>query len=106
MVANYHALEGIESDAATREAAILPLLDGGAAAGAAFDGTVPEGSAIRILTGALLPLVQAAPDSRVVVVSSTAATRSPSSASTSASSRPCSPRRRELGVATLRTSKK
>lgn len=34
---------------------VLPLMDGRAAAGAAFAGTVPMGSAIRILTGALLP---------------------------------------------------
>ena len=33
----------------------LPLVDGRAAAGAAFDSTVPKGSAIRILTGAILP---------------------------------------------------
>ena len=35
---------------------VLPLIKGRAAAGAAFEGGVPEGSAIRILTGALLPL--------------------------------------------------
>ena len=34
---------------------VLPLIDGRAAAGAPFDGSVPIGSAIRILTGALLP---------------------------------------------------
>ena len=34
---------------------ILSLADGRAAAGAAFDGVVPQGSAIRILTGAILP---------------------------------------------------
>ena len=34
---------------------ILPLIDGRAAAGAPFEGAVPEGSAVRILTGALLP---------------------------------------------------
>jgi len=33
----------------------LPLVDGRAAAGAPFAGTVPAGHAIRILTGALLP---------------------------------------------------
>jgi molybdopterin molybdotransferase len=34
---------------------LLPLVDGRAAAGAPFDGAVPKGHAIRILTGALLP---------------------------------------------------
>jgi molybdopterin molybdotransferase len=34
---------------------VLPLLDGRAAAGAPYAGTVPEGHALRILTGALLP---------------------------------------------------
>ncbi|MEL7254682.1 MAG: gephyrin-like molybdotransferase Glp [Pseudomonadota bacterium] len=34
---------------------ILPLVEGRAAAGIAFDGTVPAGHAIRILTGAALP---------------------------------------------------
>ena len=34
---------------------VLPLIKGRAAAGAAFDGEVPHGAAIRILTGALLP---------------------------------------------------
>lgn len=34
---------------------LLPLVDGRAAAGQPFVGNVPEGSAIRILTGALLP---------------------------------------------------
>ncbi|MGR3292293.1 MAG: molybdopterin-binding protein, partial [Paracoccaceae bacterium] len=33
----------------------LQLLDGRAAAGAPFDGTVPHGKAVRIFTGALLP---------------------------------------------------
>jgi molybdopterin molybdotransferase len=33
----------------------LPLLPGRAAAGQPFDGTVPPGSALRILTGAILP---------------------------------------------------
>lgn len=33
----------------------LPLAPGRAAAGAPFDGTVPHGQAVRILTGALLP---------------------------------------------------
>ncbi len=33
----------------------LPLVQGRAAAGAPFNGTVPQGHAIRILTGALLP---------------------------------------------------
>ena len=35
---------------------ILPLLEGRAAAGAPFDGPVPAGSALRILTGAALPI--------------------------------------------------
>jgi len=34
---------------------VLPLVKGRAAAGAAFVGVVPEGKAIRILTGAILP---------------------------------------------------
>ncbi len=34
---------------------VLPLTNGRAAAGAPFDGQVPQGSAIRILTGAVLP---------------------------------------------------
>ncbi|WP_394197526.1 molybdopterin-binding protein [Litoreibacter albidus] len=34
---------------------VLPLVDGRAAAGGAYKGTVPEGAAIRILTGAVLP---------------------------------------------------
>jgi molybdopterin molybdotransferase len=34
---------------------VLPLIDGQAAAGGPFLGTVPPGSAIRILTGAILP---------------------------------------------------
>ncbi len=34
---------------------LLPVVEGRAAAGAPFDGTVPLGSAVRILTGALLP---------------------------------------------------
>ncbi|MDC0658447.1 molybdopterin-binding protein [Leisingera sp. SS27] len=34
---------------------VLPLVQGRAAAGVPFDGTVPEGRAIRILTGAALP---------------------------------------------------
>ncbi len=34
---------------------VLPLVSGRAAAGAPFDGKVPKGSAIRILTGAVLP---------------------------------------------------
>ena len=34
---------------------VLPLVDGRAAAGGAYDGVVPYGSAIRILTGAVLP---------------------------------------------------
>lgn len=34
---------------------ILPLLEGRAAAGVPFDGEVPEGHAVRILTGAILP---------------------------------------------------
>ena len=34
---------------------VLPLIEGRAAAGAPFRGEVPKGSAIRILTGALLP---------------------------------------------------
>lgn len=40
---------------ATGPEAELPLTPGRAAAGAAFDGTVPEGTALRILTGALIP---------------------------------------------------
>lgn len=34
---------------------VLPLAEGRAAAGAAFDGVVPKGHALRILTGALVP---------------------------------------------------
>jgi len=34
---------------------VLPLTDGRAAAGVPFDGTVPEGLAIKVLTGAALP---------------------------------------------------
>ncbi|MBT8389652.1 MAG: hypothetical protein KJP13_08395, partial [Altererythrobacter sp.] len=34
---------------------VLPLIEGRAAAGAAYDGSVPHGAAIRILTGAVLP---------------------------------------------------
>ena len=34
---------------------VLPLITGRAAAGAPFQGTVPQGSAIRVLTGAVLP---------------------------------------------------
>ena len=34
---------------------VLPLVEGRAAAGAAYEGVVPKGSAIRILTGAVLP---------------------------------------------------
>ena len=37
------------------EAPVLPLIAGRAAAGAPFQGAVPHGSAIRILTGAVLP---------------------------------------------------
>ncbi|WP_108885161.1 molybdopterin-binding protein [Pseudoprimorskyibacter insulae] len=33
----------------------LPLVDGRAAAGAPYDGTVPDGHAVRVLTGAALP---------------------------------------------------
>ncbi len=36
-------------------AQVMPLLDGRAAAGGDFTGTVPEGHALRILTGAALP---------------------------------------------------
>lgn len=36
-------------------AQVLPLVDGRAAAGEPFDGAVPAGHAIRILTGALIP---------------------------------------------------
>ncbi|MCK4713185.1 MAG: bifunctional molybdopterin-guanine dinucleotide biosynthesis adaptor protein MobB/molybdopterin molybdotransferase MoeA, partial [Marinosulfonomonas sp.] len=36
-------------------AQVLPLVDGRAAAGEPFDGAVPKGHAIRILTGALIP---------------------------------------------------
>lgn len=39
----------------SNEVQALPLVDGRAAAGAAFDGAVPVGQAIRILTGAALP---------------------------------------------------
>ncbi|WP_136442108.1 gephyrin-like molybdotransferase Glp [Pacificoceanicola onchidii] len=35
--------------------AILPLVDGRSAAGAPYAGTVPSGSAVRVLTGAALP---------------------------------------------------
>ncbi len=35
---------------------VLPLVEGRAAAGAPFDGAVPKGHAVRILTGALVPL--------------------------------------------------
>lgn len=34
---------------------VLPLVDGRAAAGIPFDGDVPEGQAVRVLTGAALP---------------------------------------------------
>lgn len=34
---------------------VMPLLNGRAAAGAPFGGTVPDGSGLRVLTGALLP---------------------------------------------------
>ena len=34
---------------------VLPLVDGRSAAGAPYDGTVPKGHAIRVLTGAALP---------------------------------------------------
>jgi molybdopterin molybdotransferase len=34
---------------------LLPLVEGRAAAGAPFEGAVPEGAAVRILTGAILP---------------------------------------------------
>ncbi len=40
------ALEGVK---------VMPLVDGRAAAGSPFDGAVPDGSALRILTGASLP---------------------------------------------------
>lgn len=40
---------------AVEGAHVLPLIDGRAAAGVPFDGTVPPGNAIRILTGAAVP---------------------------------------------------
>lgn len=46
---------GFAHDATGDGDQLLPLVDGRAAAGAAYAGTVPKGSAIRILTGALLP---------------------------------------------------
>lgn len=51
------AMDGYGFAAATLGAApyVLPLLEGRAAAGAPYDGAVPNGHAIRILTGALVP---------------------------------------------------
>jgi molybdopterin molybdotransferase len=46
---------GFAHDATGEGPQQLPLIEGRAAAGVAFDGTVPRGSAIRILTGAILP---------------------------------------------------
>ena len=51
------AMDGYGFAAATIGAApyVLPLVEGRAAAGAPFEGVVPKGHAIRILTGALVP---------------------------------------------------
>lgn len=51
------AVDGYGFSAATTGSGdqILPLVEGRAAAGQAYSGVVPSGSAIRILTGALLP---------------------------------------------------
>ena len=52
------AVDGYGFAAATLpegEEVVLPLVAGRAAAGAPFDGAVPAGHAVRILTGALLP---------------------------------------------------
>lgn len=43
------------ADAVADGAHVLPLINGRAAAGGSYDGIVPKGSAIRILTGAALP---------------------------------------------------
>ena len=46
---------GFAHEATSEGDQLLPLVNGRAAAGAPFDGEVPTGHAIRILTGALLP---------------------------------------------------
>lgn len=46
---------GFSASCLSAGAMTLPLIEGRAAAGQAFQGVVPEGSAIRILTGAVLP---------------------------------------------------
>ncbi|MEP5758588.1 MAG: molybdenum cofactor synthesis domain-containing protein [Litoreibacter sp.] len=46
---------GFGYDAVAKDDAHLPLIAGRAAAGVAFEGTVPGGSTIRILTGAIIP---------------------------------------------------
>ena len=46
---------GFARDSIGEGAVTLPLVDGRAAAGAPYRGAVPPGSALRILTGALLP---------------------------------------------------
>ncbi|SHF30015.1 molybdopterin molybdotransferase [Litoreibacter ascidiaceicola] len=46
---------GFAHDATGEGDQVLPLLAGRAAAGGAYGGTVPHGSAIRVLTGAVLP---------------------------------------------------
>lgn len=47
-----YAVSGAELGAGDH---VLPLLDGRSAAGQPFDGTVPKGHALRILTGATMP---------------------------------------------------
>jgi molybdopterin molybdotransferase len=46
---------GFDSDSVDEGAQVLPLVDGRAAAGDAFNGVVPAGKAVRILTGAMVP---------------------------------------------------
>lgn len=46
---------GFAVAASTEGVQRLPLVDGRAAAGQPFDGSVPKGAAVRILTGAILP---------------------------------------------------
>ena len=46
---------GFAASALVAGATPLPLLEGRSAAGGSFEGAVPEGSALRILTGAVLP---------------------------------------------------
>ena len=46
---------GFAHDGGTDSARTLPLVAGRAAAGAPFNGTVPEGHAVRVLTGAVVP---------------------------------------------------